>query len=326
MAHEIEVVNGKASVMSVRETPWHGLGQILDEAPTPEAAIVAAGLDWRVELHDLKTDDGLAVPGHKAVVRDSDKSVLGVVGDKFTVVQNKDAFGWFQPFLDSGVATLETAGSLRGGRRVWVQAKVTGDPVEIVSGDPVERYILLAHGHDGSLAMRLGFSFVRTICSNTLALAMGDKASKLLRIKHTKNIEAAMGMVRDIMNAAEGEFLATVEQYKALAKVNVNEDDLKAYVRRVFAPKVVTSEEEGDDTSCRRVFDKILPLFQKGRGNDLPGVRGTAWGAYNAANEFLAYERGTSQDVRVDSLFFGEGAKLNQRALDEAVKFVTLGG
>ncbi len=326
MAHEVE------SMFSVRETPWHGLGRVLIEAPTPEEAIVAAGLDWKVALRPLTADGAagenrIAVPGHFAVVRESDSRVLGVVGDSYTPVQNTRAFGFFQPFLDSGVAKLETAGSLRDGKRVWVLAKVAGDPVEVVKGDAVERFILLAHGHDGSLAMRIGFTPVRVVCANTLAMSMADGASRLLRIKHTKRVEEAMDEVQKVMQAVEGEFLATIEQYKLLAKCGVTDDTLKAYVRKIFAPKPVSKGPEPVEVSdCDRIIERVRPLFEKGRGNDMAGVKGTMWGAYNAVTEYLGYERGKSQDTRVDSLWFGDSAKLNARALEEGVRFATLGG
>ncbi len=319
MSHEVE------SMFSVKSTPWHGLGKVLEAAPTPEAAIVAAGLDWEVALKSMQTADGLAIPGHKAVVRGSDNHVLGVVGDKYTPVQNAKAFAFFQPFLDSGVATLETAGSLRDGKRVWILAKVAGDPIEIVANDPVERFILLAHGHDGSLAMRIGFTPVRVVCANTLAMSMTDNASKLLRIKHTKRIADAMTEIQKVMSVVEGEFLATAEQYKQLARCKVSDDTLKAYVRRVFSAKVMTADGEGEVEECTRVIDRVRPLFEKGRGNDLPGVKGTLWGAYNAITEYIGYERGDSQNTRVDSMWFGEGAKLNRKALDEGVKLAMAG-
>jgi len=321
MAHEIEVVDGKASAFFVGEPAWHRLGKVFDEGTILDVptAIEAAGLNWNVRLqplHMIYDGDQMDVPGY-ATVRDSDKSVLGVVGPTYKPLQNRDAFNWFQPFLDANEATLEAAGSLRGGKRVWVLARLNRDPIEVVSGDEVRKYVLLSNGHDGTLAIRAGFSGIRVVCANTLASAHGSSASKLLRVRHTANAVRTLDEVREIMNLADREFAATAEQYRSLARKGVSVADLKAYVRKVFEPKVLlteTPEEERNQT----LLNRIIPLFEAGRGNDMPGVRGTMWAAYNAVNEYLGYERG-NEVTRLDSLWFGDSARLNERAMKIAL-------
>ena len=317
MAHEVE------SMFSVKEIPWHGLGVILDKPPTVEEAIIKAGLDWQVRLQPLHMQyDGvnMPVPGY-ATVRDSDKKVLGVVGPTYQPLQNKEAFKFFQPFIDAGEATIETAGSLRGGKRVWVLARVSQDPVEIVPGDAVLNFVLLSNGHDGSMAIRTGFTGVRVVCANTMAAAHGDAGSKLLRVRHTKSAAKTLDEVRSIMDVGRREFVARAESFRALARKGVSVEDLKTYVRKVFEPKVtlVTPESAEADVSSERLLAKIIPLFEHGRGNDMPGVAGTYWGAYNAISEYLTHERG-QDDTRLNSLWFGQGADLNARALDVGLK------
>jgi phage/plasmid-like protein (TIGR03299 family) len=146
------------------------------------AASKKAGLDWEVELVPLITADTQSQVAHRAVRRTSDARVLGVVGPRYAPLQNKDAFGWFQPFLDVREAALHTAGSLKSGSRIWVLAKLNRDPLVIAEGDTVEKFLLLSHGHDGSLAVRCGFTPVRVVCANTLAMAHGSDASKLIRM------------------------------------------------------------------------------------------------------------------------------------------------
>lgn len=315
MAHEIE------SMFSVREIPWHGLGVILDKPPTVEEAIVQAGLDWQVRLQPLhmKYDgEDLDVPGY-ATVRDSDRKVLGVVGPTYQPLQNKEAFKFFQPFIDAGEATIETAGSLRGGKRVWVLARVSQDPVEIVPGDAVLNFVLLSNGHDGSMAIRTGFTGVRVVCANTMAAAHGDAGSKLLRVRHTKSAAKTLDEVRSIMDVGRREFVARADMFRSLARKGVSVEDLKTYVRKVFEPKVTLIESDEADSSNERLLAKIIPLFEKGRGNDMPGVAGTYWGAYNAISEYLTHERG-QDDTRLNSLWFGQGADLNARALEVGLK------
>ena len=311
MAHAVE------NMFSVGQVPWHGLGSILDSPPSMEEAIQAAGLDWKVKLAPLCLQKDARPVDHRACVRDSDGTILGVVGPDFRPLQNADAFAWFQPFVDSGSVTLEAAGSLHEGRKVWVLAKTANGTADIVKGDAVEQYVLLAHAHDGSLAIRVGFTNVRVVCQNTLSASLSDGRSKLLKVRHTKNAKDALALVRDTMDTAQADFRATTETMRALAKKGCSEATLKRYVREVF--------EEGsadDETSSARLVNRIVPLFEGGRGSELS--RGTMWGAFNAVTEYTSHERGRSADSRVDSQWFGEGARIAQRALDVAVEYVGL--
>ena len=205
MAHELETLAYFGGL------PWHRLGTALEEGDLYDwpSASKKAGLDWEVELVPLVTADTQAQVTHRAVRRRSDARVLGVVGPRYATLQNKDAFGWFQPFLDAREAALHTAGSLRNGSRVWVLARLNRDPLVIAEGDEVEKFILLSHGHDGSLAVRCGFSPIRVVCANTLAMAHGSNASKLIRLKHTKDVLENLANVREIMDLANAEFEAT---------------------------------------------------------------------------------------------------------------------
>jgi hypothetical protein len=159
-----------------------------------------------------------------------------------------------------------------------------------------------------------------------MAMAHGDKASKLLRVRHTNKTVDTLTIIRDTMKVLNAEFEATTDQFKLLAKLQVKASDLKEYIRLVFKPQVVQTiesmgiEAEDADGRADKLYNKILPLFEKGRGNDLPGVAGTMWGAYNAITEFTTWERGRNMDNRLDSLWFGDSANVNQRALQVAAK------
>lgn len=310
MAHEVE------KMFFVGETPWHGLGHRLEAAPTSAEAIKCAGLDWAVETVPLVTSDTTAPVPAVATRRVTDGSILGVVGTGYKPLQNTEAFGFFDPFLAAGEASLHTAGSLRNGRRVWVLAKINRAPSVILPGDEVEKYVLLSNSHDGTLAVRVGFTPIRVVCANTMALAHGSEGSKLIRIRHSGNVVAALDEVRNVMNTANQNFEATAEQFRRMARRGCNEDDLKKYVQRVFPAVNV------DVPGRSRVLESIQRLCVEGRGAERPGVRGTYWGAYNAITEHLAYERGRSPDSRLDNLWFGDGANLNARALEVAIEAV----
>lgn len=325
MAHEIEVVNGQASMFFVGETPWHGLGTPLVDPPSVSEAIKLAGLDWQVKMQPLYLGDGRQVT-HSATVRSSDNSILGIVGQDYTVLQNEKAFQFFQPFIDQKLVSLETAGSLRNGSRIWILAKIKADPIEVIPGDQIQSYILLYNSHDGTLACGTGFTRIRTVCANTLATAMKDSASKLMKIKHTQHIETALDMVRNAMQVAQREFTMSVEQYRTLASKGCNAKDLEKYVKLVFSiakPKSVIEIEDNteENTSGKRLLPKITALFETGKGTEIKGVRGTMWGAYNAVTEYLGYQRGTDQANRVDNLWFGQGVNVNKKALETALSF-----
>jgi phage/plasmid-like protein (TIGR03299 family) len=197
---------------------------------------------------------------------------------------------------------------------VWVLAKLNRDPLVIAEGDEVEKFILLSHGHDGSLAVRCGFSPIRVVCQNTLSMAHGSDASKLIRVRHTESVLENLANVREIMDLANAEFEATAEQYRRLARKSVNQADLRKYVRRVL--KV---EDGQDSTRSRNIVEEIVRLAEAGRGNDLPSVRGTLWTAYNGVSEWLTYNRGRSEDNRLNSLWFGDSALINRLALEVAL-------
>lgn len=333
MAHEVE------SMLYVGETPWHGLGVKLERAPTSREAIVASGLDWEVAKEPLVfASDGTPTESW-ANIRVSDRKILGYTGPDWEPLQNAHAFEWFDPFLASGEATIETAGALRGGEVVWILARIGRDDSVIVprSDDRVAKFILLAHGHNGKMSVRAGFSPIRVVCANTLAMAYADDASKLLRLRHTKGTRAALDDVRDVMNTANATFEATAEQYRRLARREINAETLERYVARVFEAPPVSLAPAIDDImparflgnakpsraerNARARLETISELFEHGRGNDLPGVRGTAWAAYNAVTEYLTHERpGMTSEARIDSLTFrSDGVKLADRALAQAL-------
>lgn len=319
MAHQIE------SMFYVGETPWHGLGKKLEGQVTTEQAIVAAGLDWEVGTKKLKTEDGESV-SHVATYRKSDGRILGVVGPKWHPLQNKEAFAFFDPFLGTGQASIDTAGSLQGGKRIWVLANLALEPSVIVpeSDDIVRKYVLLSNSHDGTLAIRVGFTPIRVVCANTLAMAHYGNASQLLRIHHRKSAVETLDVVRDIMNVANQSFEATAEQYRFLASRSCSSADLEKFVKRIFSTRksraIVAPGTEPKDDWKSRVYPKVFEMFEKGLGNDLPGVKGTYWGAYNAVTEYLTHSRGKDAEKRLDSVWFGDGAALSRQALATAVE------
>jgi phage/plasmid-like protein (TIGR03299 family) len=310
MAHLVE------SMMYVGKTPWHGLGTPIpeDKKISVREAIVAAKLNWQVELRHVFTENPegrkSGILDHYAVCRTSDDAFLGIVGPDYVPLQNEQALEWFQPFLDAKEATLETAGSLKGGRYVWVLAKIRDGNMEVGKEDSVAHYILLSNAHDGSVTIRVGFTPIRVVCNNTLTLAHDSEASKLLRVRHTSNLHTNLELVRETMKVARHEFSATVEQYRHLQRRGIDAAGLERYVRVVFSLP--------NDKGGRELIPNIIYLFENGRGHQEAGR--TYWGAYNAVTEYLNYFRGRTQDNNLSSLWFGESTLTNKQALHVALK------
>lgn len=315
---------GKASMAYVGSTPWHGLGTVVEEsmAYDTDGFIKASGLDWEAEKVRLQSMDKLEPVDAYMVRRLSDgKKLADSVGPRYEILQNRDAFKWFQPWLDNKEAALHTAGALFEGSRIWVLAKLNRDPMEIAAGDIVEKYVLLSHSHDGTLAVRCGFTPIRVVCWNTLSMAHSDKVSKLIRVKHSKNVITNMENIRDTMNMVNAEFEATAEQYRLLASKSINQADLKKYIKMVFEFDGV--EDKEISTRSKHIMEEVLQLCETGKGNNLPSVRGTYWSAYNGVTEYLSYVSGRNESNRLDSLWFGGAVKMNKSALDIAVQMAS---
>lgn len=310
MSHEFE------SGFFVRQPAWHRLGVLLPESPHIEDAIRLAGLDWRVTLAPLVTNTGESVPTHRATVRGSDGKVLGVVGLGYQPLQNDKAFSFFEPFLASGACALEAAGSLKEGKRVWVLAKINGAEADVVAGDTVRGYFLLSNAHDGSQAVRAQFTSIRVVCMNTLSLA--DRRAErgfedCLRVRHTAGLDAGLSLVQKATDMAARTFSASLADYQRMAARRLPVDGFVRYVSDVLEQPA----ENGRFEKIPKAWDALLRAYHTGPGARMPGVFGTYWGAYNAVADWVDHSRGVrGEDVRLDSAWFGSGAKLKQRAFE----------
>jgi phage/plasmid-like protein (TIGR03299 family) len=276
-----------------------------------------------VDEPDAAVGDGPVAARHVVVdgasrehgaVGGGDERVLGVVGPAYHALQNRAAFQFFQPFLDAGLATLHTGGSLAGGRKVWLLARIERAPLVVGADDEVRKFVLLSNSHDGTTSVRVGFTPIRVVCANTLALAHGGSGGRLIRVRHTRQLQGNLNALREVMDLADREFAATAEQFRFLAGRDISRADLDKYVRRVFG--ITAGTPNGQQ---RHILGAVERLFETGRGSDLATAKGTWWGAYNAVTEFLAYERGRGQDTRLNSLWFGDSARRNADALAAAV-------
>jgi len=324
MAHEIE------SLFFVGPTPWHGLGIELKAPPTAEEAIIASGLDWAVATKPVFAQfDGKVIeaPEHRAVVRDRDDRVLGIVGRKYTPLQNRQAFDWFDPVIQTGQASYHTAGSLRDGQIVWVLAQVDG-VIEVGGEDVVEKYLLLTNSHDGSRNVQALYTPIRVVCANTLRVAI-DGCQTAFRFRHTTSIAERLVEAQKALGIVNDQFGKLGESYRQLARTQVAREKIAEYLLKVFPP----NPQAKSDAQKQVVRARVIDLFGgAGRGADLATARGTAWGLYNAVTEYVDHERGLKDQAgakvipigraagRLESVWLGDGAKVKERAFIEAVR------
>jgi len=326
MAHEIMEND---NMFSVLETPWHGLGVVLDSPPTIEEALIQASLDWTVEkmplFYNVGDNNFLEIDSRKAMMRMDTMEVMGVVGSNYTPLQNVEAFNIFRPLVETKDILLETAGSLKNGRRVWILARINTDGAEIAKNDEVKPYVLLSNAHDGTMAVRFGFTPIRVVCNNTLSMAEFGGSSKLIRLYHMGNVVDNLETLRDMLDLSKAKFTASIEQYRLLASKEINQTDLEKYVKIVFDKEFEKALEEAreKDEPIEYILtptqNKIVELFETGRGSDLAKSK-TWWGAYNAVNEWLMYSHARTVDNRMNSVWYGDGYYINNRAMETALK------
>ena len=205
-----------------REVPWHGLGVSVENAPTSKDAIVAAGLNWEVMQEDVYTSNGILIPNYKANIRSTDRKPLGIVGNRYKIVQNEDAFSFTDSLIGEGV-TYETAGSLREGKCIWLLAKMP-ESYNIL-GDEVEPYIVFTNTHDGSGSIRVAMTPVRVVCNNTLNLAL-NSAKRVWQARHTGNIETKLEEAKETLELAHIYMGAVQEEFEELNKIKLNDDKI----------------------------------------------------------------------------------------------------
>jgi len=238
MAHEHE------SSMAVGIQAWHGLANLLAVAPKNSAeAIIAAGCDWIVSERPIfigsPNDKMIAEAGWKAIVRESDNSVLGIVGSKYKPIQNQLAFEFFDPFIADGSASFETAGSLRKGAVVWVLAKVKGLAGEVGTGDEVAAYLLLYNYHDGTRALGILWTPIRVVCKNTLdaATISNKRGQNGIRIHHHGKCAETLKAVQNMIDMQAKTFSLSLDQYRAMRDTPMDVEGLKKYVKKIIVPQ-----------------------------------------------------------------------------------------
>ena len=265
----------------VRETPWHGLGVKVMEAPTSKDALYLAGLDWNVVQEEIYTENANHVAGFKANIRDTDKKVLGVVTDRYKVVQNSEAFAFTDELLGEGVR-YETAGSLQGGRKVWLLAHL---PQEyIIAGERISPYLVFSNTHDGSGAVKVAITPIRVVCNNTLNLAL-NTAKRSWSIIHTGNITDKMEEAKNTLFMASDYMDELGREFETMRKKKLTDKQVMEYIE-ILLPMEENASPQQKKNILRLQNDIKMRYFD---APDLQGVGNKAYRFVNAVSDFATH-------------------------------------
>lgn len=312
---------------------WYEYGTDVKKHLNSEDAIKAAKLDYEVEKQSLFLADGTEVPNHFATVRTDNKKIFGVVGGRYTLLQNKPAMSFLDGIVGIKEAIYESAGAFRSGAKVWLLAKLPGF-IRTVGDDITNKYLLLHNSHDGSGSVQIMFTPIRVVCANTLNVAVGAATNKI-SLRHTQNIGLKIQQVQQQLGIVNQRFSIFEEASKKLATVDLTNQAFKDYLKNTgLVPKV---ESEDQSTRAKNIIEEISGLFVHGKGANLPGAKRTAWGAFNAVSEYVDHRRSTLNDdkkkpteaqklenglKRAESQLFGSGSVVKQKAWNAALALI----
>ena len=272
------------SMFYVREKPWHGLGTMVAEAPDSAAALRLAGLDWNVIQKDIMTVDGDGtISGFKANVRDRDGSVLGIVTDRYRVVQNAEAFSFTDELLGEGVR-YETAGSLQGGRRTWVLARLPHQ--YIINGEEITPYLAFITAHDGSGAIKAAVTPIRVVCQNTLNLALST-AKRSWSFNHTGDISGKLDEARDTLLYA-GQYMAELgKTFGKLGQIKLSDGKVTEFISALIPDGDGTSPQQR--RNIRRMQEDMRARYYD--APDLADVGKNGYRFINAVSDFATHAK-----------------------------------
>lgn len=342
MAHQIE------QIAYVGETPWHGLGNQLSPNQPLEVWAQQAGMDWRIESSNVsymaqnERGQSIIMPfeEQRVLYRSDTHAPLSVVSQRYQEVQPKEILEFYRDLTEQSGFELETAGVLKGGKKFWALAR-TGQSTALKSKDVSNGYILLATACDGTLATTAQFTSIRVVCNNTLAIALRGQSNSagVVKVPHSTKFDAEK--VKQQLGISVRAWDEHIYEMKQLTQRKVSQQEAKAYFDAVFnnSTMSISDPEENIIQFYRnvaqqvqekkpepngRAMNKALDMFNgQGRGADLSSAKDTAYGLLCSITEFVDHERrAMSTDHRLDSAWFGAGAGVKQRGLEQALALI----
>lgn len=318
MAHLIE------SMAYTNQTPWHGLGNQLPKKQSIEVWAQQAGMAFNIQESPVRfmTESAgslgaiMTFNEQKVLYRSDTKAALSVVSNKYQVVQPREILEFYRDLTEISGFELETAGVLRAGRKVWALAK-TNQSATLKGNDVVNAYLLLATACDGSLATTAQFTSIRVVCNNTLAVALNN-SSNAVKVPHNTNFDAQA--VKRQLGISVASWDAFMYRMKTLSERKVKSHEAMNFFLKVFTDPSTTAT----GLSNERAMKKVQELYDgRGKGAELASSKDTAFGLLNAVTEYVDHEkRARTIDHRLESAWFGAGASLKQKALDQALLMI----
>ena len=338
MSHQVE------TMAYANQVPWHGLGNAVDSTMTPQEMLVAAEIDWTVSKRPAYTVDKpdcwnivdptgeasfIRAPDQHFLVRDSDNKVLSNCGESYVPFQNAEVMSFFKKFTEAGNMTMETAGSLKGGKDVWGLAKIAKG-FKLAGGDEVEGYLLLNNSHQVGKAMTIMFTPIRVVCNNTLTMALGQQGNKF-RVLHLQMFdEEIQRAAEEALGLSGNQMQAFQEQSQFLAKKKAKGDQLDNFIAELFQPNALIERGKAADISklpplrdeFKRTAQMVRDAVDLSPGAGLESAKGTWWGALNAVTYIVDHQkRSHEQGNALHSAWFGSGASTKRQALTKALEY-----
>ncbi len=320
MSHELEIVNGEASMAYVGDVPWHGLGKRVPADVSPEQMLKAANLDWEVRKVPLSYDvgQGPILTDSNALIRSTDNKLLTIVKDSWKPVQNSEAFEFFNEFVLSGNMEMHTAGSLKEGKMVWALAQLK-DKFELFGGDLVEGFLLFSNPHEFGRSIDIRFTPTRVVCNNTMTMALSEKTKYAVKVNHRSTFNG--DQVKDMLGIASERMATYKEQAEFLGKRKFKNESIVEYFNRVFpslSKDQVTSDDLNKFPISRQAEEAMQVLHTQ------PGAKfaeGSWWQAFNTVTYMADHTLGRSRDTRLTSAWYGQNRLKKEKALELAIEY-----
>jgi phage/plasmid-like protein (TIGR03299 family) len=328
MAHNLtQNEDGSVEFFSAVTRGWHNLGQLSERKLTSAEAIELAGLNWEVEqvpaLHQTPSGDLLEIPDNFVVRRTDNHRPLSIMSSKYQVIQNRETFDFADDIIGGGQAVWDTAGSLAGGKVVFMQVELEGSLfVKNNPDDKTLKRILFVNSHDGSKALTGMVTPIRVVCQNTLGQALKNNTNQF-KIYHRKNFQSKKEEAQKILGLANAYF----DDLQFVMNQLASEEVAKTYVEG-FVSTLIPNTKEDIATRTENRRNEIVNLYSNGRGNN----GRTKWDLYNAVTEYVDHhstgrltgtrlyqsEAGANveQEQRFQRAILGSGALLKQKAMD----------
>ena len=328
MSHDIDESTGKPAMAYVGAEPWHELGERLPAGQSIEVWMRAARLDWRIQMVPVQYEFGgraRIMPKRFVLTRDDTGAALSVVSADYQVVQPAEVLEFYRDLVAQRHYTLETAGALDGGRKVWALAR-TGMVANIAgnAADQLGAYVLLATSCDKTLATTVSFTSIRVVCQNTLGFAFNDMSAnrrRHLKIDHSKKFDH--DSVKESLGLIDEAWSNFLMQVNPMAKRSLTDSSAQKFFESLFVAPDEAGTKPISGAKGREVY-QLMCLYRSARGQDLATAKGTLWGAVNAVSYYTDHVRSSKSTERIDSAWFGSGAALKALAWRRAEELMEL--